>query len=81
MHKAYGPEKTRDIKQSLARQLDLNADLIAGYLIYAELIDGTPVVTHNCCCMGHIVWRMADKALEYDELNTLNPNFTDEHSE
>lgn len=65
----------RTVMVKIADVVELNPDLIEGYLVVAFLVDGTIGVAHNCCCMPHAMTEVSHQMISSPDLMAPRDQF------
>lgn len=79
----YGvdPQNGLRVRQRLAELTGDNVDMIEGYLVVSVRIDGQLVVSHNSCCLEHILDGIREYMGDNPEINMLNPSLSKAHNQ
>lgn len=73
MMKVRSRRKVNKIKDAVAEALEINPELVSGYLVVGYMADDSVRAAHNTCCIAHVINHVRDSLAEYPELNTVNP--------
>lgn len=73
MMKLRSPRRVRGLKRILAEALEINPDLVQGYLIVGYMADDSCRVAHNTCCIAHAITGVKQALVDHPDLNQVNP--------
>jgi phosphoribosyl 1,2-cyclic phosphodiesterase len=71
--------ESKPIIEAVAEILKQNPLVLQGYLVVGFRIDGTVAISHNSCCVPHVVNRTIDQVKKYPDLAKPREKYRESH--